>query len=206
MKTNGNNDRHTANRRLLRYLLLATVAMFGFGYALVPLYRVFCEVTGIGGQTQVATAADVPVAPATERWVEVTFDANTDPALPWNFAPEQKKLRVKVGELNDAAYFAANRSDRPITARAVPSVAPGQAGLYFNKIECFCFTEQTLAAGEQQHMPVKFFIDPKLPAGIDIVTLSYTFFPHEAPPDGAPAAAHDGDEPAASTLSRNSTP
>ncbi len=206
MKAKDNHGRHTANRRLLRYLLLATVAMFGFGYALVPLYRVFCDITGIGGQTQIATAADLPAATAAERWVEVTFDANTDPALPWDFAPEQKKLRVKIGELYDASYFAANRSAHEITARAVPSVAPGQAGLYFNKIECFCFTEQTLAAGERQQMPVKFFIDPKLPAGIDIITLSYTFFPQDALPGGAPAAAHDGHAPVASTLPRNSTP
>lgn len=181
--SSGNNDSlQAANRRLLRRLVLVAVAMFGFGFALWPLYNVFCAITGIGGRTGVVSTEEATAQSAlgdAERWVTVTFDANVDPALPWRFAPASKSMQVKVGSLTETHYVAANSSDHSIVGRAIPSVAPGQASLYFNKTECFCFSQQTLESQQSRDMPVRFIIDPKLPQGIDTLTLSYTFFMQE---------------------------
>lgn len=170
--------RTQANQRLIRRLLIVTVLMFGFGFALWPLYNVFCAITGIGGRTGEVTLAEAEQqsALADERWVTVTFDANVDPSLPWRFEPHQKSMQVKVGELTETNYLAANNSDASVVGRAIPSVAPGQASLYFNKTECFCFSEQTLTAQQSRDMPVRFIIDPELPKKIDTLTLSYTFY------------------------------
>lgn len=159
------------------------LGMVGMSYAAVPLYRLFCQVTGFGGTTQRAEAAP---AQASEKTVSVRFDANTSGNLAWSFHPVQTAMTVKVGEQNMAYYKATNISDRPVTGSAVFNVTPPQAGAYFNKIQCFCFTEQTLEPGQSIEMPVSYFVDPDMlddpdAAGIKEITLSYTFYPVDKP-------------------------
>lgn len=172
--------------RNLRVAALAgatAAAMLGLAYASVPLYRLFCEVTGFGGTTQIAAAASEETS---ERMVTIRFDANTAGSLGWNFHAAQLEMKVKLGEQAMAYYRAANTTDRELTGSAVFNVTPVSAGIYFNKIQCFCFTEQTLQPGESADMPVVFFVDPAIAddpdaSGIDTITLSYTFYPVDKP-------------------------
>lgn len=178
-----NAPRDPGNKRGAGGLKLVGVALaaFAFTFSLVPLYRVACEkVFGIRleqgpGQVRAAT-------PGAEqaRTVTVQFDGGVNSKLPWAFHPEQVTMKVVPGELNEALYFARNDSDRAIVGSAVPSVAPARASGYFTKTECFCFTAQTLQPGEQRDMPVRFIVDPDLPADVNTITLSYTFFKNEA--------------------------
>lgn len=179
-----NTRRHAQSGRttpvLVAKLAGVAVLMFGFGYLLVPLYDKFCEITGLGGRTGEAVVESTLSGEVdTDRTVLVHFDANVNSALPWRFEPDESMMEVHPGRLYETSYTASNRSDRPIVAQAVPSVAPGQASLYFNKTECFCFTEQLLAAGETRQMPVRFIIDPNLPRRVDMVTLSYIVYQDE---------------------------
>lgn len=173
----------TPARSKLRYVAqlgLFAVAMFGFGYLLVPLYDKFCEITGIGGRTAQAPVAEyLPTGPDTTRPITVHFDANVNSSLPWHFTPEEKLMEIYPGQMYETSYTATNYSDYPVVAQAVPSVAPGQAALYFNKTECFCFTEQLLAPGETKVMPVRFFVHPDLPEDTNLVTLSYIVYKNE---------------------------
>jgi cytochrome c oxidase assembly protein subunit 11 len=167
------------NRRIVALCLAVVATMMASAYAAVPLYRLFCEVTGYGGATQRALAAPERAIP---RIMTVEFDANTGAGLPWSFRPAQRRLRVKVGEQAIAYYRVVNHSVAAVTGSAVFNVTPGHAGRYFSKIECFCFVEQTLKPGERVDMPVVFFIDPSIAADknlekLDTVTLSYTFYP-----------------------------
>jgi cytochrome c oxidase assembly protein subunit 11 len=153
-------------------------AMVGLSFAAVPLYRLFCQATGYAGTPQ---RADKGADQVLDRTITVRFDGNVDPALPWRFAPEQRTMEVKIGETALAFFKATNRTEAPVTGTAVFNVSPEQAGLYFTKIECFCFTEQTLAAGASVDMPVTFFVDPKIveddnTKNIAEITLSYTFY------------------------------
>ena len=174
------------NPRNLRVALMAAsvaAGMVGLSFASVPLYRLFCQVTGFGGTTQRAEAAP---AQALGQTVSVRFDANTSGKLKWAFHPLQGSVTVKFGEQSMAYYEAVNRSEETLTGTAVFNVAPPQAGAYFNKIQCFCFTEQTLKPGERIEMPVSFFVDPDMledadAAGIEEITLSYTFYPVDKP-------------------------
>jgi cytochrome c oxidase assembly protein subunit 11 len=155
-------------------------AMVGLGYASVPLYRMFCEATGFNGTTRRAAVADAPGPVG--KMIRVRFDANVSPKLKWRFAPEQFVQRVGVGARQMEFFTATNLSDKPLTGTATFNVTPSQAGQYFVKIQCFCFTEQTLKPGETARMPVIFYVDPGLlkdpdAADIDEITLSYTFFP-----------------------------
>lgn len=155
------------------------VAMVGMSYAAVPLYQMFCQVTGLGGTTQ---RADKPSDVILDRKVTVRFDANVSPKLGWKFEPVQRTVEANIGENVLVFYRATNISDKPIKGTATFNVAPDAAGLYFSKIECFCFTEQTLAAGESVEMPVSFYVDPALvtdpeSSRIREITLSYTFYP-----------------------------
>jgi cytochrome c oxidase assembly protein subunit 11 len=152
-----------------------TVAMFGFGYLLVPIYEVFCEITGLGGRTS-NEAATVAVAPDMSRSVRVEFVASVNANGPWEFRPEVPSMTVHPGQMYTTTYWARNLRDLDVVGHAVPSVAPGTAARYFNKTECFCFTEQQFAPNEGRDMPVIFIIDPDLPAHVETVTLSYTFF------------------------------
>ena len=185
-------ERQRAVARTTRRLLLAVGLMFGFGFALVPLYNVMCEVVGLNGKSSNLTGAsarstaqtspDQPPAPGRE--VTVEFMANTNADLAWDFQPKVARMKVRVGETAQAVYVARNRAAHEVTGQAIPSVAPGRAAKHFHKIECFCFTEQKLAAGEQMDMTVQFRIDPKLSDDVRTVTLAYTFFDlHKAPAD-----------------------
>jgi cytochrome c oxidase assembly protein subunit 11 len=166
--------------RTVALALVGLVAvMTGLSFAAVPLYRMFCQVTGYGGTPQRAEAAPER---GLDRAIRVRFDANVERALPWSFAPVDRVIEVKIGETALAFFKAANTSNAPVTGTAVFNVVPERAARYFNKIECFCFKEQTLAPGASIDMPVTFFIDPKLvedddTKNISEITLSYTFYP-----------------------------
>ena len=167
------------NGRTAGIAALLVLAMVGLAFASVPLYRLFCQVTGIDGTTQRAEQAPGPVA---GKEVAVRFDANIASSLPWRFAPEKAREIVTIGEREMAFYTAKNLSARKITGSATFNVSPTQAGKYFSKIQCFCFTEQTLKPGEEVRMPVVFFVDPRIlqdpdAAPISEITLSYTFYP-----------------------------
>lgn len=156
------------------------LAAFGFAFALVPLYRIACEkVFGVRLEQGPAQVGAVRAA-TQERWVTVQFDGAVNSKLPWQFTPVRDSMRVQVGRQYETTYSARNTADRAIVGSAVPSVAPARASGYFSKTECFCFTAQTLQAGEARDMPVRFIIDPALPAGVKTVTLSYTFYKNDA--------------------------
>jgi len=165
-----------ANQRLLKKLLVVAVLMFGFGFALVPFYEKMCEVAGLRkvwqpGQTETAANTQVDLT----RKVTIEFDSNIR-LLPWTFKPQASSVDIHPGELTQMVYEVRNTLDEPVTGQAVPSYGPRHAAQYFKKLECFCFTQQTLAAGEVRQMPVVFVIDPNLPEDINTITLSYTFF------------------------------
>ncbi|HEU4969664.1 cytochrome c oxidase assembly protein [Sphingomonas sp.] len=176
------------NRRAASIAGLIAAGALALGFASVPLYRAFCQATGLYGTTSRATAADLPKQASAET-VVVRFDANMSPDLPWSFRPEKPLQQVHIGERNMAFFVAKNLSNRPITGRATFNVQPDQAGSWFKKIQCFCFTEQTLKPGEEVRMPVIFFVEPgmrKDPDAKDIqqITLSYTFYPVDSPAKG----------------------
>ena len=163
------------HRKTVRRLVLVSVAMFGFGFALVPLYDVLCEVTGLGGRAiQVSENNDQAVA--SDRVVSIRFDATVNSSLPWKFQAKEKVVEYNLGVPNTALYLAMNPDDDAITGQASYNVTPPEASRYFVKTECFCFTEQTLQAGESREMPVYFYIKPDLPEHIKDITLSYTFY------------------------------
>ena len=186
------------NRRVAQYAMAFAAAMLGLGYASVPLYRLFCQATGFGGTTQRATAAQAAAVKAIPgKSVVVRFDGNVARGMPWSFAPDQVTQTIPFGERSMATFHARNTSARTITGTAVFNVSPEQAGKYFNKIQCFCFTEQTLKPGEDVHMPVVYYVDPKIlddPGASDVgeITLSYTFnearYPERKPLDPSGAA------------------
>ncbi len=173
------------NRRTMLLAFGAALAMLGLGYAAVPLYDLFCRATGFGGTTQVASeaeasAAERMAASAGGRSFSIRFDANTARDMPWDFRPTQVTDTVSIGQRDMATYIARNNSDEPITGTATFNVEPEQAGRYFNKIQCFCFTEQTLQPGQEIRMPVLYFVDPAVlddenMQDVEQITLSYTF-------------------------------
>ena len=177
------------NRRSAFIAAMIALSMVALGFAAVPLYRLFCQVTGFAGTTGRVDAADLPWKPAAGT-VMVRFDANTHPGLPWTFRPEKNVQQVRIGERQMAFYIAENLSNRPVTGRATYNVSPGQAGGHFKKIDCFCFTEQTLQPGERVRMPIIFFVDPDMlkdgdSKDVQQITLSYTFYPVDSPAKGS---------------------
>lgn len=164
------------HKPLIRKLVLTTALMFGFGFALVPLYDVFCEITGLNGKTSTVAANADKAITDTKRVITVEFLAKPDPKMPWLFKPEMRQIQVHPGEIKVVHYEAINPTGALMVAQAVPSVAPGQAALYFNKMECFCFERQTLQAGEKVMMPLQFYVDPALPEQFSTITLSYTMY------------------------------
>ena len=164
---------------LVKQLIIIALIMFGFGYALVPLYEVFCRVTGFGGKTDIIQEAAANNAQLIDRDVEVTFTSHSHTSLPWEFKPITKGLNVKVGEIQDAVFYVKNYSNRAITGMATFNVTPARAGFHFKKTECFCFTKQVLQPGEEQEMAVRFLLDKDLPDDVHELTLSYTFFDNE---------------------------
>lgn len=181
METGSANSKQR-NWRVVKIALLVCVASFLFGFRVMPpIYRIACEhIFGIKYENKAASGAKVAAFKADEnRLIEVQFVGNVNSALKWAFAPEKVSMKVHPGELNEAWFDAKNLSSAAIVGNAAPSIAPKPASLYFNKTECFCFTEQMLQAGESRRMPVRFVIDTNLPAHIDTVTLSYTFYNNE---------------------------
>ncbi len=165
------------NKKVVGKLLLAVVGMFAFGFALVPLYDVICDITGLNGKT----GGRVDIAEAgllidEEREVTVQFVAYHNAAMGWQFTPNVAQLTVKPGEVNVISYTVTNPNEAVMVGQAIPSVAPNAAAAHLNKIECFCFEEQLLQPGESADMPLRFFVDPALPAGINKLTLSYTLY------------------------------
>ena len=182
------------NFRMVRKLAVIAAAMFAFGFALVPIYKSICEMTGINilalGDRNIPGAT--PSMPAntqvdTSRTITVEFDANSQG--PWDFKPAQRSLQVHPGELATVMYEFKNVQNRRMSAQAIPSYAPAQAGPHFNKLECFCFSQYTLAPGEMKSWPVVFVIDPKLSKDVKTITLSYTFFEVGGKTPAAPVAA-----------------
>lgn len=169
-----------SNRRTAVVLAIFAVAVFGFGYALVPLYDLFCEVTGTRFNAQASSPAVAMATPNDSRQVTVEFAANTSSQLPWEFRPLTREMKVKPGETVVVKYLARNTSAETVTGQAIPSVLPAQANSHFRKLECFCFSQQTLKPGEAKEMPVRFYVDQKLPAGVNTITLSYSFFRADA--------------------------
>lgn len=182
--------RPTTRRNGSTAIVLLTVVggMVGLAYASVPLYQLFCQVTGYGGTPK--TEAQAPVA-VTDKTIVIRFDSNISPKLGWRFKPEQKEMTVRIGETYLAAYQATSLESHTTTGTASYNVTPFKAGAYFSKVDCFCFTEQTLTAGQKADMPVSFYVDPAIltdPSTQDLktITLSYTFFPvieEEAKPE-----------------------
>jgi cytochrome c oxidase assembly protein subunit 11 len=162
------------NAKTLGKLVVVALGMFGFGFALVPFYYKICEVTGINSGEEQSLARNTQVD--SSRWVRLEFDANTNESLPWRFRPMQRVLKVHPGQLVQVEYEVTNTGNRPIVGQAVPSYGPERAAKFFKKIECFCFTPQTLAAGETRRMPVLFVLEPTMDRDVHTVTLSYTFF------------------------------
>lgn len=180
----------TKNRRVAWVAASVAAGMVGLSFASVPLYRLFCQSTGFGGTTQRAAAAPG----ATGQTITVSFDANISEKLKWKFHPQQASITVPLGAQTMAHYIATNVSDQTMTGSAIFNVTPESAGAYFNKIQCFCFTEQTLKPGETVDMPVVFFVDPAIATDLDTqsiktITLSYTFYPVDKPKSVSQATA-----------------
>ena len=175
-------SRAASNRTTLVACLALVGVMVGAAYAAVPLYRLFCQLTGFGGTTQVATTAP---ASALAQMISVRFDSNVAPGLNWSFKAETPVTKLRIGETSTIFYKITNHSSEPVTAQATYNVQPDLAGSYFNKLQCFCFTDLTLKPGETLDVPVVFFVDPALASdkdisSLDTITLSYTFFPSKA--------------------------
>ena len=182
-------DRKSGHGILALSLAALVAGMVGLSFASVPLYRLFCQVTGYGGVPQRADKAPGEVL---DRTIKIRFDGNVDGSLPWTFAPVQQTMDVKIGETALAFFKASNNSSSPVTGRAIFNVSPELTGRYFTKIECFCFKQQTLEVGQTVEMPVTFFVDPKIVDDDDTkhiteITLSYTFYRSDEPP--SPAAS-----------------
>ena len=196
-KTGNERDKQQRRHGAVALSLVALVAaMTGLAFASVPLYRMFCKATGYGGVPQRAERAPDEVL---DRTIRIRFDANVDHGLPWTFVPDQRVIDIKIGETTLAFFKASNTSDAPVAGTAVFNVVPELAGRYFTKIECFCFKEQTLAAGASVEMPVTFFVDPKIvddedTKNISEITLSYTFYRTGKDPGvaAAPPAGNSG--------------
>ncbi|MDH3411107.1 MAG: cytochrome c oxidase assembly protein [Gammaproteobacteria bacterium] len=173
-------DRKRANRRAASRLGLVVLAMFGFGFALVPLYNVFCQLTGLNGKTGVVEASALDGTVDESRLVTVEFTGSVNSALPWEFAPVNYKMKVHPGKVYEASFIARNLAAEAKTGQAVPSLAPAAASRYFDKTECFCFTAQRFEAGEARELALRFVVDRALPTEIKTVTLTYTFFERDA--------------------------
>lgn len=180
-------ERTSANRKTLRLALIVTIGMFCFGFALWPMYNILCDITGFRG-TSFAKADDttsLSSEPDLSRTVTITFDATVNSQLAWNLTPAEREMEVHPGKLYETYYLAQNVDSIGIVGKAAYNVTPPRASFYFAKTECFCFTEQTLAAGEVQKMPIRFMLSPDLPPEVEQVTMAYTFYHIEDVPGDA---------------------
>lgn len=165
-----------SNRQLLTWLAFGSIAMFGFGFALVPLYNVMCQALGINGKTSSTAQTYNQQVIDESRTINVEFIAQNAPGMPWEFGPTVNQIQVHPGELVKTVFYANNLSGKRMVAQAIPSVSPGQGAVYFHKTECFCFKQQPLDANSRADFPLIFFIDPELPESINTLTLSYTLY------------------------------
>jgi cytochrome c oxidase assembly protein subunit 11 len=163
-------------KKVVSKLMFIVIAMFGFGFAMVPLYDVFCDITGLNGKTATEAAQVNQAGIDITREVKVQFISHAAKDMPWQFLPEVAEIMVRPGETKIVKFYAKNESSVQMVGQSVPSVAPGRAASYFKKIECFCFEQQTLEGQEEVLMPLQFYIDPELPADVMTLTLSYTLY------------------------------
>ena len=177
-----------ANQRMLVKLLAVAAVMFGFGFAMVPFYRALCEAVGLNRVVKSDVVENTQVDAT--RTLTIEFDTNLRDNLPWSFAPVEKSVRIHPGQLAQTTFELRNNSGRTVTGQAIPSYGPQVAARHFRKLECFCFTQQTLAPGETRRMPVVFVVDAGLPQDVNTITLSYTFFEVE----GRSGAGKDGND------------
>lgn len=167
---------NTAHSNTVKKLLFVVLGMFGFGFALVPLYDVFCDITGLNGKTNTSAVTYSAGAIDKTRTVKVQFITRNAKGIPWQFEPMINEIEVHPGEKKQVAFYAKNNATHDIVGQAVPSVSPGMAANYFHKIECFCFTQQPLVAGKDVEMGLQFYVDLALPSDIETLTLSYTLY------------------------------
>ena len=167
---------HNKNNKMVVKLLAIVVGMFGFGFALVPLYDVLCDALGINGKTSNTAAVYESVEVDESRLVTVDFITRINSGMPWEFKAETRQVKVHPGQMNQVNFYVKNPASTDIVGQAVPSVSPGPAALYMNKTECFCFEQQTLKAGEEVLMPMQFYVDPQLPENITYFTVQYTLY------------------------------
>ncbi len=175
MSHHRHNENRNLHRKLVRKLVLLAIGMFGFGFALWPLYNVFCDLTGLGGRG-VQVVENVGVIEPSDRQIKIRFDANVNSGLPWVFQAKEESAMVFLGDMSEALYLAMNLTDEAMVGQATYNVTPPEASLYFVKTECFCFTQQLLLGNESREMPVYYYIQADLPEYIKEITLSYTFF------------------------------
>ena len=187
-------DKPKSSRHALVALscLCFVAVMVGAAVAAVPLYNLFCRVTGFDGTPSIASVEALPGIKPIDREITIRFDANVSPDLPWTFRPEQRQMKIRIGEIAEARYIIENLSDTDTVGSAAYNVSPFQGGGYFTKVQCFCFTSQPLKAKEKREIPVIFYVDPSFDEdkdadGVNVLTLSYTFFPTEAGPASEPA-------------------
>mgnify|MGYP003384189996 FL=1 len=176
MSIDAEQEEETSNSRVIKRLVLVVFSMFGFGFALVPLYDVFCDITGLNGKTNDIAVAYADDGIDTSRTIKVQFITRMAKGIPWQFEPVVNEILVHPGEMKFVNFYAKNKSQQDIIGQAVPSVSPGLAAGYFQKIECFCFTQQPLKGGEEVEMGLQFYVDLDLPADINTLTLSYTLY------------------------------
>lgn len=176
MSIDAEQEEETSNSRVIKRLVLVVFSMFGFGFALVPLYDVFCDITGLNGKTNDIAVAYADDGIDTSRTIKVQFITRMAKGIPWQFEPVVNEISVHPGEMKFVNFYAKNKSQQDIIGQAVPSVSPGLAAGYFQKIECFCFTQQPLKGGEEVEMGLQFYVDLDLPADINTLTLSYTLY------------------------------
>lgn len=201
---NRTKDAARRNRRTMTSLFVVVAGMIGLSFASVPLYDLFCRVTGYGGTTQVASAFPTQVL---ERTMRISFDAQAHKDLPWSFTPDVREVEVKIGQSGLVTFSATNTSDHAIVGTAVYNVTPAKLGKYFHKVQCFCFQEQVIEPGKTVHFPVYFFVDPALAEDrsmddVTAVTLSYTFFkaPNQAPAKSAPSVVGSASQTGKATV------
>lgn len=171
-----NSTRQAENKKVVIKLVAVVVGMFGFGFALVPLYDVFCAITGINGKTSNEAAVFTNIEVDTSRKVTVEFITRNQSGMPWQFETQTRRVEVHPGEMHQVDFYVKNPAKRDIVGQAVPSVSPGTAAIYLNKTECFCFEQQPLNAGEESLMPMRFYVDPALPEDISFFTVQYTLY------------------------------
>lgn len=175
-------NKKKSNKKLIYWLILANIAMFGFGFAMVPLYNTFCNITGLNGKTAGRYQVDYAIETDTSRSIKIQFMTSLNQTMPWEFRPLVKSLIVHPGEIKQVAFYVKNVSDKAIIGRAIPSISPGIVAKHMHKTECFCFNEQLLYPGESKVLPMMFFIGKEFPKEYSEITLSYTLFDTKKPP------------------------